>query len=178
MTLRKLAYVLNLSTLAIPRYFDDSEISTRNLIDLGTLFAEPQKSRYLYIAYLGSACKLWHIARPFFWKRDGNQPWIPSDYNYGKVAILLSEDDSYTAIAVDVTVRQPYNSGERKTTLYLPCALFEDLTPENANHDKIEKVTWEFFGTSQLLKSVNQINFYGDNCHLWSVSGGRVVPYC
>lgn len=178
MSLRKLAYLSNLSTLTVPRYFETSEISTRNAIDLGTLFAEPQESRHLYIAYLDNTYQLWHIVKLFFWKRDGNQPWIPSDYNYGNAVILLSEDNSYTAIGVDVTLRRPYNSGEYETTLYLPCALFEDLTPENANHDKIEKVTWEFFATSQLLKSVNQINFYGDNCHLWSVSDGRVVPYC
>ncbi len=178
MSSRKLAYLSNHSVLFVPRYFETSEISTRNAINLEILFAEPQESRYLYIAYLDNAYQLWRIVKSFFWKRDGNQPWIPKDYNYGRAAILLSEDDSYTAIAVDVTVRQPYNSGERETTLYLPCALFQDLTPENANHDKIEKVTWEFFGTSQLLKSVNQINFYGDNCHLWSVSDGRVVPYC
>ena len=169
----------NLSVLAIPRYFETSEISTSNLIDLGTLFAESQESRYLYIAYLGLGFRAWNIVRPFFWKRDGNQPWIPKDYGYGRVAILLGEDDSYTAIAVDVTVGEPCNCRNfHERTLYVPCALFDDLTPENANHDKIEKVTWEFFGISHLLKSVDGVHFHGDNCHLWSVSGGRAIPYC
>ena len=170
---------MNSSSLAIPRYFKTSAISTRNLIDLGTLFAEPQKSRYLYIAYLDTTYRLWHTVKLFFWKRDGNQPWTPKDYNYGLAAILLDEGDSYTAIGVDATVGQPYRSREfHETTLYLPCALFDDLTPEKASHDKIEKVAWEFFGTSKLLKSVNRVHFHGDNCHLWSVSDGRAVPYC
>ncbi len=162
----------------IPKYFEASEISTKWLVDIATLFSKPKENKCVYIAYLDNL-QIWRIATISYWESNGNQPWIPFNYNYASTVLLLGED-FYEAIAVGVVVPKRYLSKSRfhEKTLYVPCALFEDLSPEHANHSKIEKVTQEFFGTSECIRSVERIHFYGDSCHLWAVRHDDIRPYC